>query len=201
MSGVATAIVGGAAIGGYMNQQATEGAAATQAQAAADSNQLQWQMYQQQRADMEPYRQAGTGALSDLTDPTLGVDLTQDPGYQFRLNQGVKALDASASARGNLMSGAQQKAIVGYGQNLASQEYQNAYNRQFNRLSQLAGIGSGTEAQLVQASGQYGQNVANNQMNAANASAAAQMAGAQNFSNMLGQGAMAYGMYNQGAGA
>lgn len=55
--------------------------------------------------------------------------LTDDPGYQFRLRQGVNALDASAAARGSLSSGAAQKALVGYGQDLGSQEYGAAYGR------------------------------------------------------------------------
>lgn len=52
-----------------------------------------------------------------------------DPGYQFRLNQGEQALNASAAARGVLRTGGTLKDILGYGQNYASQEYGNAYDR------------------------------------------------------------------------
>ena len=52
-----------------------------------------------------------------------------DPGYQFRLQQGQQALDASAAARGTLRGGAQMKALTDYGQQAGSQEYANAYNR------------------------------------------------------------------------
>lgn len=55
--------------------------------------------------------------------------MQQDPGYQFRLQEGQRALDMSAAARGTLRGGAQLKALQGYGQQLGSQEYQNAYNR------------------------------------------------------------------------
>lgn len=55
--------------------------------------------------------------------------LLNDPAYQFRLNQGNKALNASAAARGVLHTGGTLQDIVGYGQDYASQEYQNAYNR------------------------------------------------------------------------
>jgi hypothetical protein len=58
-------------------------------------------------------------------------DITQDPSYQFRLQQGQQALENSASARGLLRSGGTMKDLIDYGQNAASQEYQNAYNRQF----------------------------------------------------------------------
>jgi hypothetical protein len=62
-------------------------------------------------------------------DPS-SVDVTQDPGYKFRLQQGQEALDASAAASGGMNSGAQMKALMEYGQNLGSQEFQNAYSRQ-----------------------------------------------------------------------
>lgn len=52
-----------------------------------------------------------------------------DPGYQFRLNQGQRALEASAAGRGVLRTGGTLKDILGYGQSLASQEYQNVFDR------------------------------------------------------------------------
>jgi hypothetical protein len=55
--------------------------------------------------------------------------LANDPGYQWRMDQGRKALEASAAARGGLFSGATGKALVDYGQGLASQEYDKAYGR------------------------------------------------------------------------
>lgn len=57
------------------------------------------------------------------------VDLQADPGYQFRLQEGLKALDRQAAARGGLISGAALKASQRYGQDLASQEYGAAYGR------------------------------------------------------------------------
>lgn len=53
----------------------------------------------------------------------------QDPGYQFRLKEGSKALQNSAAARGTLLTGATAKALQGYGQEQASQEYGAAYGR------------------------------------------------------------------------
>lgn len=58
-----------------------------------------------------------------------------DPGYAFREKQGMNALQNSAMARGGMMSGNTIKAAQDYGQNLASQEYGNAYNRSFNEYS------------------------------------------------------------------
>jgi len=66
------------------------------------------------------------------------ADFQADPGYAFRMTEGLKALDRQAAARGGLISGAALKASQGYGQDLASQEYMNAFNRfQTNRTNLL----------------------------------------------------------------
>lgn len=70
----------------------------------------------------------------DLLSPFLSAkfepgDLTQDPGYQFQLAQGNKALDRTQSARGNYFSGDALRAAQDYGQGLASTTYGDAYNR------------------------------------------------------------------------
>lgn len=53
-----------------------------------------------------------------------------DPGYQARLSEGQKALETSAAARGLLRTGATLKGLSRYGQELAAQEYGQAYERQ-----------------------------------------------------------------------
>ena len=55
--------------------------------------------------------------------------LNADPGYQFRLDQGTGALQNSAAAQGVLNTGGTLQDLINYGQNAASQEYGNAYNR------------------------------------------------------------------------
>ncbi len=60
-----------------------------------------------------------------------------DPGYLFRQQQGINALDRGAAARGMRLSGAQAKGINDYGQGMASQEYGNY----FNRLAGSSGLG------------------------------------------------------------
>lgn len=74
-------------------------------------------------------RSAAELGTFDFKPPTV----TDDPGYQFRLRQGVGALDASAAARGNLLSGAAQKGLLRYGQELGSQEYEAAYGRSWQQ--------------------------------------------------------------------
>ncbi len=55
--------------------------------------------------------------------------LARDPGYAFRQEEARKAIDASAAARGDLLSGGTLQALQSRSQDLASQEYQNAYGR------------------------------------------------------------------------
>jgi hypothetical protein len=58
-----------------------------------------------------------------------GEDLYKDPSYQFRLEQGQKALDRQGAAAGRFLSGRQLQATSDYNQGAASQEFQNAYTR------------------------------------------------------------------------
>ena len=85
----------------------------------------------------------------------------KSPGYDFRFDEGVRAMDRSASARGQLMSGGQMRELQRYGQGLASSEFGNYANR----LSSLAGIGQSAtfnSGQLGgQIAGQVGSSVAN----------------------------------------
>jgi len=93
-------------------------------------------------------------------------DFQQDPGYEFRMSEGMKALERSAAARGNLLSGSMLKGIQRYGQDLGSQEYQNAYNRyqvnrsnQINPLQSLMGAGQSSANTLTSAAGQMGEGI------------------------------------------
>lgn len=179
---------------------------ATQAQRDISDQQtaLQREQYLKQLELNEPFRQAGlTGQnmlLSQLQgpygsakfggvagyDPASAMrnfgqgDFQADPGYAFRLSEGMKALDRTAASRGGLLSGANLKGAQRYGSDLASQEYQNAYNRyQANRAAQaqeygnaynrfqterintlaplqsLAGVGQSASQQAQQASQNY----------------------------------------------
>jgi type II secretory pathway pseudopilin PulG len=116
-----------------------------------------------------------------------------DPGYQFRLKEGMKGLESSAAARGNLLSGGTLKGIQRYGQDMASQEYQNAFNRYqaeragtLNPLQSLAGVGQSSANTL----GTMGMNYANQAgeayQGAANARASGYIGQSNAFSNAIG---------------
>ena len=108
---------------------------------------------------LAPYVGAGKDALTQLSDlmkpggelnrtPTASEVLAQDPGYQFRMDQASKALEASAAAKGGALGGGTLGALMGLNQNLASSEYGNAFGRleqsqtdRAARLNQLMTLG------------------------------------------------------------
>lgn len=215
---VAAAVVGAATVAGSMYSSRQAGKAAkTQAASADRASQIQQENFEQTRKDLMPYKQAGDTSLKQLMGQMgsngyfnqnfTGQDIYSDPGYQFRLQQGQDAIQSSAAAQGGLLSGATLKALQNYGQESASQEYGNAYNRfnadqtnRYNRLSNLVGIGQNAAAQVGNAGAQTSQAIANNTMQGANALAAGQVGSANAWSNTandLGSMAAAYGIMNK----
>lgn len=164
----------------------TDRALEAQTRGTNQANDILKKMYGNQQTLADPYNQAGLGALSSLASGDFAKNMEMDPGYQFRMKQGQNALQSSAAARGGLNSGATMKALQRYGQDFASNEYQNAYNRNYSRLSQLAGLGSNASQNLMNAAGNYGSQVSANLTGLGNANAAAQMAQANRTSSFIG---------------
>lgn len=196
MAWVAVAIGGGAVIGAYANSQAANSAASAQTNAANNSRDAQLQMYNQTRTDNEPWRQAGMASLTQLQNGNILQNFQGDPGYQFRLDEGNKAINAAASARGLSNSGATMKALSRYGQDYASNEYNNAYNRQYSRLSALAGVGQNATNQNQNAGMNYANQSSNSYGNVGNAQAANYMAQGNALNGAIQSGTNAY-MQNQ----
>ncbi len=121
----------------------------------------------------------------------------QSPGYQFRMQEGLKALQRSAAARGQLQSGSTMKGITEYGQGMASQEY----GDYMNRLAALSGVGQTATTQT----GQFGQAMAGNvgqAMIQAGEARASGYAGAANAwgGALQGVGQAVGGMFGSGGG-
>lgn len=79
------------------------------------------------------------GYLSETFEEPFQFDPQQiesDPGYQFRMGEGLKALERSGAARGTLNSGRTLKEITRFGQGLASDEFSNAWNRRMSEYGQ-----------------------------------------------------------------
>lgn len=220
MSAIAAAIATSAIVGAVSSNKAastqakaTEAATAAQtastqkaidAQAAATEKGIEAQerMFERQVALQEPWRLAGVTALNKLVpmsmeyQPFTEREFQADPGYAFRLKEGLRALDRSAAARGGLLSGNQLRGVTEYGQNLASQEYTNAFNRyqaeraaRMQPLQSLAGVGQSASNTLAGAAGQLGTGIANayGQLGAGTASAYGQL-GQNVGANLIGAG-------------
>lgn len=131
----------------------------------------------------------------------------QSPGYQWQLGQGLEAVRNAASAGGGIDGGNTLKALTGYAEGLANQDYQQAYsnyannynnaysnyvnnynniysgalnnaNTSFNRLQTLAGSGQNAAAGLGALGSQVSSQVGSNIVGAGNAIAAGKIGSA-----------------------
>lgn len=207
----AGAVIGSAVIGGVAASSAAKKAAKAQTKAAQTAAAQQERMFERQVELQEPFRQAGLTAQNEILqllgvggDKTaagygsmakpFGMDqFQQDPGYAFRQSEGMKALERSAAARGSLLSGSTLKGIQRFGQDLASQEYQNAFNRyqveraaRLNPLQSLMGAGQSSANVLTGAAGQLGQGLAQSELAAGQARASGYVGQANALNQALG---------------
>lgn len=167
------AVVGGglSLVGGAMGADAARDAARAQEASANAAIEEIRRQYDQNRQDQMPWMQAGQTSLADLmarmgdlTTPYTQADFQSDPGYQFELAEGQRALDAAARARGLYGSSGSLRELLRYSQGLASTRYQDAFNRDltnrqntYNMLSGISGTGQVTAGNL----GSMGQGTAN----------------------------------------
>lgn len=219
MIGVAALSAGSSMLASGEQADAASDAADASASASKYSADIQKEMYDQTREDQTPWLETGQSALEQLAQ-YMGIgesngqdgygsltkdfsmdDYEADPGYAFRLSEGEKALERSASSRGGLYSGRYLKDLTRFSQDTASQEYGNAYNRyqsnqtnQYNRLASLAGVGQTANNALSDAGSSYANSVGNLTMtdaaNQGNLSLAAGNANASGYSgvaNALGK--------------
>lgn len=131
------------------------------------------------------------GLTGDFNRDFTLADFQKDPGYGFRLNQGLDAVQGSRAARGSMMSGATLKALQDYGSDYASSEFGKAYDRfnnnrtqRFNRLATIAGIGQTATNNVGTAGANFANTQSSNLYSGANASAA----GSIGVANAIGSG-------------
>lgn len=194
-----------------------------QVAAAREANALQRQIYEESVERGQPFYDVGLAGSEKLSG-YLGLDeaqrgnvpegsygsllqsfspdqLTEDPGFAFRQAEGNKALERQLASQGKTFSPEAAKALMGYNQGLASQEYGQAYDRYradqgdiYNRLAALSGTGQQQISQLNQAGQSYAGNVGQTNASLADAQVAAQQAknaGKQSmFNTLLSGGAM-----------
>jgi hypothetical protein len=170
-------------ITGQNQADAYEKAGKTQAASAKEAQQKLSDMYSgiMGTGQLQQYQTTGANANQQLGN-NLSKGFTfdnKDPSYQWRLNQGADTLSAQSSAMGNLGSGNLGAALTEYGQNSASQEYSNAFNRWASQNQMLQNLSNTGQ--------QQGQFMAGLGM---------ESAGAQGNLGMMGAGALAQGNVN-----
>lgn len=108
-----------------------------------------------------PFSAGGAGAATPgyggpTAAPTAagGSGFKATPGYEFVRSEGMRGLERSAAARGGAFSGNALRGLDQFNNGLASQEY----NNYFNRLAGLSGTGQNTSQNLAS----LGQSSANN---------------------------------------
>jgi len=147
-----------------------------------------------------------TGGMGSNTGtPTSGTDgatntpysfSSSDPSYAWRMQQGQQALERSAAARGQLLSGGHLKDLTNYSQGLASTEYGN----QFNRLMGIASMGENAAGQQAGYSNSYGNALANQQIDQGQANAAASLGTYRNWQTQDARAAGDWNAYFSGGG-
>ena len=139
--------------------------------------------------DLSPY----TVASND--NGSLAGEFYKSPDYRFGLDEGTKAIERSAAARGGLVSGATAKALDRYASDYASGQYQNYVSR----LMALAGFGTQATGATAAAGQNYAGSVSANNMNAGNARASAYQNTGAAINNGVTNLASMY-LYQKGAG-
>lgn len=141
---------------------------------------------------LQPYMttgtQANTALQNDLSNGSLGGtfspgDLTKEPGYNFALTQGQQALDrrAAGPGGGGYFSGQALKEAQTFGQGLADQTYNDAYNRWLQQQQNTYNILSGQQKQGLDAATNYG----TYSTNIGSALASGEIAKQNNTNNMI----------------
>ena len=187
--------------------------ASTEANAAQQAAQLQYQEYQNTQRLLSPYVQAGTGAiggyqgaLNTLQQGFNPQNLAATPGYQFQLQQGEQAVTDQATATGGVGGGNTLKALTQYGQGLASTTFQQQFQDWLSQnQSVLQGYGNlvNTGENAAAGTGAAGQTYANNAGNYLTQGASAVAGGATGVTNALNSGASNYllaSLLNTGGG-
>jgi hypothetical protein len=203
--GLGAALIGSAVIGSATSAIGGKKAAKAQRKAAEAQATNERYFYDTARADFTPFREVGTSAIRQLGSefglknpdgtaiaPT-GSGFMASPGYQFRLNEGIKAQERSAASRGLLRSGAAVKAIQRYGEGLASSEY----GDYFNRLAGLAGAGQSASGSTAAAGGQAASGISNAIGNAGNARASSYINTASSINQGLNNIFSVYGRFGK----
>jgi hypothetical protein len=199
----AAAVVAGTnLVGGYLGAQAAKDAARIQQKGIDRATAEQRRQYDVAREDLGPFRELGYTTLKDIESlkPMLmaqfGPDqMAQylDPSMEFRRKLGEQTTARMLNVGGGALSGNTLRGLEEFGQNLASTEYANAFNRFqtergniYNTLANIAGMGQGAVNTGVGVGQTTAQNIGQLAVGGAQAQAAGIVGQANAYQNALG---------------
>ena len=168
--------------GSLIGAGASDDAAHAQEQAAEKAAQAQVDQYNKTRNDLMPWIDSGDSALNTMNNAMFNGDYSQfyeSPDYQFRFNEGQRALDSSGAANGMALSGSQLKAITKYGGDLAAGEY----NNWFNNLNSMSSTGANAAGQVADLGAATASNVGNSMIAGGDAAASGYINEANAYTN------------------
>ena len=196
-------IAGGASLlGAKITGDAAKDAAAMQVAGGDRAMAQQLRMFELAREDLAPYRKIGYRALKDIESmkpffmSQFGPEQFEtylDPSMAFRQRLGTQATERMANVGGGALSGNTLRALNEFGQNLASTEYGNAFNRFqtergniYNTLANIAGMGQQAVNTGVNAGQAFGNQASNIITGQAAAGAAGLVGQANAYAGALG---------------
>jgi hypothetical protein len=187
-SAIAAAPVASAVFGaGALGAGASLFGASQQSKAAQNATNAQLSMFNQGANAVMPFSQMGTEAGAQLAKGFTGTDLANTPGYQFTLDQGLKATTNANSAMGLANSGVEGKGLANYAEGLASTTFQQQFQNWLTPLLAKLNVGSGAASSLLGGGVATGGQIGSNIIGAGNAGAAGVLGAAGSTSNALNQ--------------
>ncbi len=164
-------------------------ALSAQTDATNSANALSKYVYDTNRADNAPLLATRNNALMGLNGLISNPNsITSDPGYQFGLNQGTRAVTNSAAGQGGLYSGATLKALQRFGTDYGTTKL----NDSFNRLSGAAGLGQAATNSNLSSGNNYANTVGNNLTGLGTSAGKTDLYSGTLWSNALNGAASAY---------
>lgn len=195
-------IAGAIALSAGIGAAASSSASDAQADAALNAQRADEKKFQQIRTDFAPYREVGGSALTRYAD-ALGLngdaardqfrtDFREAPGYQYAFDEGMRAVEGSAAARGGVLNGGTLRALQRTGQGIADQ----GYNSYLDRFMGLANMGQNSAAQTGQFSNASAARQGGYMTDAGAARAGGYLSAANTATGAISNGLQVYGYMN-----
>lgn len=206
MSGIATAIIGGAVVGGVAQNMAADKAAEATGEATDKSIEFQERALETLREDLAPYTQLGVDVIPEIR-ALVGIGdeeaaasaierIEAGPEFQERVRLGEEAILQSAAATGGLRGGDVQRSLAQFRPQVLS----DMMNQRFSQLGGLAQLGQASAAGAGATGVQVGQNIGQQLIQQGRLAGQAKLAGGQAIGDIAGSFGVVAGLSDPSKG-